>query len=261
MHPHINIAVRAARKAGDIIMRAYDRTDHLRIEEKGHNDFVSEVDRAAEAAIIEIIGTAYPQDSFLGEEGGELLKGDPDTVWIIDPLDGTLNFLHHFPNFSVSIAQRKNNRLEQAVIYDPVTQELFTGTRGEGAMLNGKRMRVAERGSLRGSLISSNLPNGDPAKLPFYQKLVEKTLYDVAAFRRTGSTALDLAYAAAGYVDGFICHGFAPWDAAAGILLVREAGGLVVDFDGGDDMLAKQTLLAGNPKVVRSLLSVIQGLK
>lgn len=261
MHPHVNIAVRAARKAGDIIMRAYDRLDHLRIEEKGHNDFVSEVDRAAETAIIEIIGTAYPQDNFLGEEGGELVKGSGDITWIIDPLDGTLNFLHHFPNFSVSIAQRKNNRLEQAVIFDPVTQELFTATRGEGAMLNGKRMRVAERASLKGGLISSNLPNGNLESLPLYQKLVEKTLLDVAAFRRTGSTALDLAYAAAGYTDGFVCHGFAPWDVAAGILLVREAGGLVVDFDGGDDMLAKQTLLAGNPKVVRGLLNVIQGLK
>jgi myo-inositol-1(or 4)-monophosphatase len=261
MHPHINIAVRAARKAGDIIMRAYDRTDHLRIEEKGHNDFVSEVDRAAEAAIIEIIGTAYPNDSFLGEEGGEIIKADPTTMWIIDPLDGTLNFLHHFPNFTVSIAQRKNNRLEQGVVYDPVTQELFTATRGEGAMLNSKRMRVSERTSLRASLLSSNLPNKDGEKLPFYQRLVEKTLYDVAAFRRTGSTALDLAYVAAGFIDGFICHGFAPWDAAAGILLVREAGGLVVDFDGGEDMIGKQTLLAGNPKIVKSLLSVIQNLK
>lgn len=257
MHPHVNIAVRAARKAGEIIMRAYDRTDHLRIEEKNHNDFVSEVDQMAEAAIIEIIGTAYPNDSFLGEEGGELVKGDPDTVWIIDPLDGTLNYLHHFPHFAVSIAQRKNNRLEHGIIYNPITQELFTATRGEGAMLNGKRMRVSQRGNLKGSLISSNLPNNDPNSLGLYQNFVAKTLHDVAAFRRTGSTALDLAYAASGFVDGFVCQRFAPWDAAAGIVLVREAGGLVVDFAGGDDMLNQQTLIAGNPKIVRSLLGVM----
>ena len=192
MHPHVNIAVRAARRAGEIIMRAYDRTDHLRIEEKSHNDFVSEIDQMAEATIIDIISNAYPHDSFLGEEGGEVIKGDPDTVWIIDPLDGTLNYLHHFPHFAVSIAQRKNNRLEHGIIYNPITQELFTATRGEGAMLNGKRMRVSQRGNLKGSLISSNLPNNDPNSLGLYQHFVDKTLNDVAAFRRIDRASINM---------------------------------------------------------------------
>lgn len=257
MHPHVNIAVRAARKAGDIIMRAYDRLDHIRIEEKGHNDFVSEVDRAAEAAIIEVIAAAYPSDSFYAEESGEIPNADKDTVWIIDPLDGTLNFLHHFPQFSVSIAQRINNRIEHAVVYNPITQELFTATRGEGALLNGRRMRVSERHGLKGSLLVSNLPNYI-SPLDFYEKFIEKTVQDVAAFRRTGSTALDLAHVAAGFSDGFVCQRFAPWDIAAGLLLVREAGGLVVDFDGGDDIFAKQNLLAGNAKVVKALLGAIK---
>lgn len=257
MHPHVNIAVRAARRAGDIIMRAYDRLDHIRVEEKGHNDFVSEVDRAAEAAIIEIIGTAYPNDSFHAEETGEVVNANSDNVWVIDPLDGTLNFLHHFPQFSVSIAQRINNRIEHAVVYNPISQELFTATRGEGAMVNGRRMRVGERSGLKGSLIVSNLPN-ETSSLDFYQNFISKTLRDVSAFRRTGSTALDLAYVAAGFVDGFVCQRFAPWDIAAGLLLVREAGGLIVDFDGGDEMFAKQNLLAGNPKVVKSLLVAIK---
>ena len=260
MQPQVNIAVRAARKAGNVIMRAYDQRDHIRIEEKGHNDFVSEVDRAAEAVIVEMISAAYPEDSFLGEEGGELIKSDPATVWVIDPLDGTLNFLHHFPHFGVSIAQRRHQRLEHAVIYNPVTQELFTASRGEAAKLNDKRMRVSERNTLKGSLIASNLPHGNLDYLQFYQKLVQTTVHDVAAFRRTGSTALDLAFVAAGFVDAFICQRFAPWDAAAGILLVREAGGLVVDFDGGEDMFGKQTLLAGNPKIVKVLLGIIQSL-
>ena len=258
MQAHLNIAVRAARKAGNIIMRAYDQRDHLRIEEKGHNDFVSEVDRNAEAAIIQELSIAYPEHSFLGEEGGELLKADPDTLWIIDPLDGTLNFLHHFPHFSVSIAEQKHQRLEHGLIYNPITQEFFTASRGERAKLNDKRMRVSERNNLKGSLILSNLPHGQLSELEFYQNLVRATVHEVAAYRRTGSTALDLAFVAAGFADAFICQRFAPWDAAAGILLVREAGGLVVDFDGGDNMFAKQTLLAGNAKIVKALLQLLQ---
>jgi myo-inositol-1(or 4)-monophosphatase len=258
MHPHVNIAVRAARRAGEIIMRAYDRGDPLHVEEKGANDFVSEIDRMAEAAIIEIISAAYPQDSFLAEEGGAVIKGDPDTVWIIDPLDGTLNFLHRFPYFTVSIAQRKNNRLEHGVVYNPVTQELFTATRGEGAMLNGKRIRVAERGNLKGSLLSTNLPNEDRAGLEIYENFVRKTLGGVAAFRRTGSTALDLAYVASGFVDGFLCCRFSSWDVAAGVVLVREAGGIIADFEGKDDVFDQQTLLAGNPKMVRAMLSTLK---
>ncbi len=260
MHPQVNIAVRAARRAGDIILRAMDRLEGLKIHEKGHHDYASEVDLQAEQAIIDIIAASYPEDSFLTEEQGEIWKGDPDQVWVIDPLDGTLNFLHGFPHFAVSIAKKVNGRVEHAVVYNPITQDIFAATRGEGANLNAaRRLRVSKRGSLNGALVATNLPRtaGDQTA---YHDFMAATLPEVAAFRRTGSTVLDLAYVAAGLLDAAVCVGFEEWDVAAGMLLVREAGGLVTDFKGGDDILKEKRFLAGNPKQMKGLLPYLKSL-
>ncbi len=260
MHPQVNIAIRAARRAGDIILRAMDRLENLKVQDKGRHDYASEVDLQAEQAIIEIIAGAYPEDSFLTEEQGEIWKGDRDQVWVIDPLDGTLNFLHGFPHFAVSIAKKVNGRVEHAVVYNPITQDIFTATRGEGASLNAsRRLRVSKLAQLNGALIATNLPrnSGDQSA---YHTLMEETLPEVAAFRRTGSTVLDLAYVAAGLLDTAICVGFEEWDIAAGALLVREAGGLVTDFKGGDAILQEKRFVAGNPKQVRAVLPHLKNL-
>lgn len=253
-HSNLTIAVRAARKAGDIIARALDRLDRLHVQEKGPNDFVTDIDLQAEQVIIDIIRTAYPADSFLTEEQGEIWGEDRDTVWVIDPLDGTLNFLHGFPHFAISIAKKVKGRVEQAVIFNPVSQDLFTAIRGEGAALNDRRIRVSKRTSLHGALIATNLPRlGDHT--PVYQILREKTMPEIGALRRTGSTALDLAYVAAGFLDAFVCVHFYEWDVAAGLLLVREAGGLVTDLQGGDDIFRHNTLLAAPVKLAKPLLN------
>lgn len=254
MHPNITIAVRAARKAGDIISRALDRLPDLNVREKNHNDYVTEIDLKAEQAIIEILNTAYPTDSFLTEEQGEIWNEDRDTVWVIDPIDGTLNFMHGFPHFSVSIAKKVKGRIEQAVIFNPATQDIFTATRGEGAALNDRRIRVSKRSGLHGALIASNLPRAEE-KSGAYQKMTEKLLPEIGALRRTGSTALDLAYVAAGYLDAFACVNFYEWDIAAGLLLVREAGGIVTDLKGGEEIVKENTLLATNPKLIKPLLN------
>ncbi|MCX7122899.1 MAG: inositol monophosphatase family protein [Gammaproteobacteria bacterium] len=260
MHPQVNIAVRAARRAGDIILRALDRLESLKIHEKGHNDFVTEIDLQVEQAMIEIIAGAYPQDSFLTEEQGEIWKDDPDQIWVIDPIDGTLNFLHGFPHFAVSIAKKVNGRVEHGVIYNPVTQDIFTATRGEGASLNAsRRLRVSKRAQLSGALIATNLPRAEGEQAA-YQEFLEATLPEVGAFRRTGSTVLDLAYVAAGHLDAAICVGFKEWDVAAGILIVREAGGMVTDFKGGDHVLKENRFLASNPKQMKALLPHLKNL-
>ena len=242
------------------MLRALDRRESFKVHEKGHNDFVTEVDLQVEQAMIEIIAGAYPQDSFLTEEQGEIWKEDRDQIWVIDPIDGTLNFLHGFPHFAVSIAKKVNGRVEHGVIYNPITQEVFTATRGEGANINAsRRLRVSKHAQLTGSLIATNLPRSDGAQAA-YHELMEATLPQVGAFRRTGSTALDLAYVAAGYLDAALCVGFEEWDVAAGILLVREAGGLVTDFKGGDNMLKDKRFLATNPKQMKVLLPHLKSL-
>lgn len=254
MHPNLTIAVRAARKAGDIIVRSMDHLDKIDIQEKKHNDFVSEIDLKAEQAIIDILHTAYPTDSFLTEEQGEIWYEDRETIWVIDPIDGTLNFLHGLPHFSISIARKVKGRIELAVIFNPASQELFTAVRGEGAALNDRRIRVGKRTNLHGALVATNMPRADDS-MPIYQKVMDKILPEVGALRRTGSTALDLAYVAAGFLDAFVCRHFFEWDIAAGLLLIREAGGMVTDLKGGEDMLKQDSLLASNPKLMKTFLT------
>jgi myo-inositol-1(or 4)-monophosphatase len=255
MHPMLNIAVRAARSAGNIITRSMGRLDSLSVHTKDRNDFVTDVDRDAEKVIIAILRKAYPDHAILAEESGRS-EGD-DFQWIIDPLDGTTNFLHGFPQFAVSIALRHKGRLEQAVVYDPLSQELFTATRGAGAMMNDRRIRVSTHKSLDGALLGTGFPFKAQHHLETYLDMFRVLFPQTAGIRRAGSAALDLAFVAAGRLDGFWEIGLNTWDMAAGILLIQEAGGLSSDFSGGHNFLESGNLVAGNPKVFTEILKAI----
>jgi myo-inositol-1(or 4)-monophosphatase len=252
MHPLLNIAVRAARRAGEVIVRSLNHLDSLTITSKGRNDFVSEVDHAAEAEIIAIIRKHYPNHAFLAEESGE--TGKDDTVWIIDPLDGTTNFLHGFPVFAVSIACQQKGRLEHGVVYDPMRQELFTTTRGSGAHLDNRRMRVSKQRGLEGALVATGFPfRANTRYLDAYMAMLKAAIEHTAGIRRPGSAALDMAYVAAGRVDAFWEIGLAPWDTAAGTLLIQEAGGRIGTLTGAE-YRQEGHVLAGTPKVYTALL-------
>ncbi|WP_370557976.1 inositol-1-monophosphatase [Edwardsiella tarda] len=258
MHPMLNIAVRAVRKAGNLIAKSYETPDAVEASQKGSNDFVTNVDRDAEHLIIETIRKSYPQHTIISEECGELLGEDHEIQWVIDPLDGTTNFIKRLPHFSVSIAVRIKGRTEVAVVYDPMRNELYTATRGQGAQLNGYRLRTGQAKDLNGTILATGFPFKVKHHAATYIKMVDKLFTQCADFRRTGSAALDLAYVAAGRVDGFFEIGLKPWDFAAGELLVREAGGLVTDFVGGHGYLASGNVVAGNPRVVKSLLGALR---
>ncbi len=258
MHPMLNTAISAARKSGNIIARSIDRVDGLTITNKAKNDFVTEVDRRAEMAIIETISRAYPSHSFLGEETGR--SGDSEYLWIIDPLDGTTNFLHGFPHFAVSVALEHRGKITQGVVYDPINQELYSASKGDGAQLNNRRMRVTKRKSLQGALLGTGFPFKQQQYLDIYLETFKTLFHDAAGIRRPGSASLDLAYLAAGRIDGFWEIGLNPWDIAAGVLLIKEAGGMVGDFGGGDEYLKTGNVVAGNPKVYEDILKRIQPL-
>jgi myo-inositol-1(or 4)-monophosphatase len=255
MHPMLNIAVKAARRAGSIVTRASEDLDLLTVRTKSNNEFVSEVDDAAEQAIVEILLGAYPDHAILAEERGS--QGHSEYVWIIDPLDGTTNFLHGFPQYSVSIACSHRGMLTHAVVYDPTRNELFTATRGRGAFLNDRRIRVSKRQKLQESLIGTGFPFRDFSFAEPYLKIFRELMTKTAGIRRPGSAALDLAYVATGRTDGFWEAGLKPWDMAAGALLIQEAGGLVSDFDGEEGYLESGNIVGGNPKVFAQLLKVI----
>jgi len=253
--PLLNIAVRAARAAGRIILRHVDRVDMLEVTSKGHNDFVSQVDHQAERAIIDTVRHVYPGHGILGEESGSH-EGD-EYLWIIDPLDGTTNYLHGFPLFAVSVAVQRRGVLEAAVVYDPLHEEMFTATRGGGAVLNQKRIRVSGRRRLQDALIGTGFPFRDMSQLDEYLGTFKKLIPETAGIRRAGSAALDLAFVAAGRLDGFWEFGLKPWDMAAGILLIREAGGLVSDTAGGETFMESGDLVCGNPKIFAAILKEI----
>jgi len=256
MHPMVNIAVRAARSAGNIITRHMDRLDALTVETKGRNDFVSEVDRMAEQEIIAILRKAYPDHAILGEETGAS-DGD-EFQWIIDPLDGTTNFLHGVPHFAVSIALKRNGRLEVGVIYDPVRQELWTAHRGGGATLEGRRIRVSKLPDLEGALLGTGFPHKAQQHMDAYLGMFKALAKHAADIRRPGAAALDLAYVAAGRLDGFWEIGLQPWDMAAGLLLIQEAGGVVGDFTGGPNHFKSGNVVAGNPRVFAHIIREIR---
>jgi myo-inositol-1(or 4)-monophosphatase len=255
MQPMLNIAVRAARSAGNIIIRYMDRVDSLSVQCKDRNDFVTEVDRLAEQEIINTLRKAYPNHGFLAEESGAH-SGD-DYQWIIDPLDGTTNYLHGFPQFAVSIALRHKGRMQEAVVYNPLSQELFTASRGYGAFLNERRIRVSNRKGLDGALLGTGFPFKTQQHLETYLDMFRALFPLTAGIRRPGSAALDLAYVAAGRLDGFWEIGLNTWDMAAGVLLIQEAGGISSDFAGGNDYLSNGNLVSGNPKVFAEILKAI----
>jgi myo-inositol-1(or 4)-monophosphatase len=257
-HPMLNVAVKAARAAGAIINRAALDVEAVRISQKQVNDFVTEVDQASEAIIIQTLLEAYPGHGILAEESGsEHGAKDSEFVWIIDPLDGTTNFIHGFPFYCVSIALAVKGRIEQAVVYDPTRNDLFTATRGRGAYLNDRRLRVSRRVRLGECLISTGFPFRPGDNFKEYMSMMGDVMQRTAGIRRPGAAALDLAYVAAGYTDGFFEKGLSPWDAAAGSLLVTEAGGLIGNLSGEADFLDQKECLAANPKIYGLLIGLV----
>ena len=254
----INIAIQAARSAGNTIIRAQDRLDKLQVSQKHPNDYVTNIDQQAEREIIAIIRKAYPNHSILGEESGEMI-GNDDYTWIIDPIDGTRNFIHGFPQFAVSIAISHKGRIEHGVTYDPVRQELFSASRGKGAQLNDRRIRVSTNKVLEDCLLGTGVPYRHSSELiKSYVKSLEAVLPLSGDVRRAGAATLDLAYVACGRLDGFWEMGLKPWDIAAGTLFVKEAGGLVCDFEGTEDYMKNGNIVAGNPKILKLLLQQIR---
>lgn len=258
LHPMLNIAVKAARAAGAIINRAALDIELLKVTSKGPNDFVSEVDRAAEQAIIDILLEAYPGHGILAEESGrEHGAKHSEFLWIIDPLDGTTNFLHGFPVYAVSIALAHRGVVQQAVVYDPTRNDLFYASRGRGAFLNDRRLRVSKRTRLADCLIGTGFPFRKGDNYQRYVKMFDQVMQACAGLRRPGAAALDLCYVAAGYYDGFFETGLSPWDAAAGSLMITEAGGLVGNFTGEADFLYQRELVAGNPRIYGQLVQIL----
>jgi myo-inositol-1(or 4)-monophosphatase len=256
MHGMVNIAIRAARRAGELMIRQLNRLEALKVAEKAKNEFVTQVDKDAEAAIIEVIRDHYPDHAILAEESGA--AGEHEFQWIIDPLDGTTNYVHGFPVFSVSIAVARRGEIEHGVVYDPLRQEIFSASRGGGAQLDGHRIRVSKRTSLQQSLIATGFPYRANLKhIDRYLEMLRAVMLETAGVRRPGSAALDLCYVAAGRVDAFWELGLAKWDIAAGALIIREAGGRISDFRGGDGYLESGNVVAGNPKVYAALSKLL----
>jgi len=257
MHPMLNIAVRAARKAGSIINRAALGGEGLKIKAKQANDFVTQIDQAAEEAIIGIVRHAYPEHGFLAEESGRT-EGKAEYVWIIDPLDGTTNFIHGFPQYCVSIGVQHRGSLTHAVIYDPNRNELFTATKGGGAFLNDRRIRVSKCLKLQDALVGTGFPFRELGRVDLYLKQLRDLMSNSSGVRRAGAAALDLAYVACGRLDAFWELGLSPWDMAAGALLIQEAGGLVGDLKGESDYLDRGEIVAASPKIFPALLQSLK---
>ena len=256
MHPMLNIAIRAARAGGAVIVRHVDRLDIVKVAEKARNDFVSDVDRMAEEIIVDTILRSYPQHEILAEESGA--AGSSEFQWVIDPLDGTTNFLHGLPHYCVSVALLHRGKLDQAVVFDPISQELFTATRGAGAQLDNKRIRASQRKGLKHTLVGTGFPFRELHHLDSFMGSLAAVIPHTAGVRRSGSAALDLAYVAAGRLDGFWEFGLAPWDMAAGALLVREAGGIVTDCEGGESYMDSGNIIAAGAKVIPELSALVQ---
>ena len=265
MHPMLNVAVKAARRAGKIINRASLDLDTLQVARKQRNDFVTEVDKAAEAAIVETLVGAYPNHAVLAEESGhtpargvDVPPHEAEFVWIVDPLDGTTNFIHGLPQYGISIALMERGTVTQAVVYDPARDELFTATRGRGAYLNDRRIRVSARAKLDEALVGTGFPYREIDDLDLYLRILKRVMENTAAVRRPGAAALDLAYVAAGRYDAFFEAGLSPWDVAAGSLLVTEAGGLIGDFDGEPKHVFGGRVVASSPKLFPGMLQLVK---
>ncbi len=255
MHPMLNIAIRAARSAGKVIMHATEQLDKVEITQKGTNDLVTSVDIEAEEAIIAAISKSYPDHGFICAESGEQGNKKSEYQWIVDPLDGTTNFIKGIPHFCVSIALKVNGKTEQAVIFDPTRDELFTATKGQGCQFNTYRCRVTKAKDLKGTIIGTGFPHKVKHYKETYMTILADMYDDTADIRHAGSAALDLAYVAAGRFDGFFQIGLKPWETAAGELLLKEAGGIITDFTGGHGYVDSGNLIVGNPKVVKAMLA------
>jgi myo-inositol-1(or 4)-monophosphatase len=255
-----NIALRVARRAGELIVRASDDLERVAVRSKDANDFVSDVDVEAEQEIIRGLRKTYPDHAFLGEESGREGSEDAEYVWVIDPLDGTTNFLRGIPHYGVSIACMHRGRVEHAVVVDPVRREEFVASRGRGAQFNGRRMRVSRLASLDGALLGTGVPfrGHEDERLPTYAEGLARLAGQCAGIRRAGAASLDLAYVAAGRLDAFWEYGLSVWDMAAGVLLIREAGGLVADLDGSDNYLDSGNIVCGNPKCFKAVLQALR---
>ncbi|WP_394130987.1 inositol-1-monophosphatase [Shewanella maritima] len=260
MHPMLTIATRAARAAGQTIMRAFTDLDRIEISTKGTNDFVTSVDKEAEAAIIYQIRKSYPDHTIVGEEEGENRGENKDYVWIVDPLDGTTNFVRGIPHFAVSIALQYKGKTEVAVVYDPIRDELFSAVRGNGAKLNDFRLRVTNNNDLENTIIATGFPFKARQHTESYMNILGAVFPLCADLRRAGSAALDLAYVAAGRMDGYFEIGLKPWDIAAGDLICREAGGTVTDFTGNHNYLVSGNIVAGSPKITSKLVKTMRPL-
>jgi len=256
----INIAIKAAREAGDFIIKAAQRLDLITTSKKDPYDYVTDIDNKAERIIIRIIHEHFPDHGIHAEESGSQ-QDEHDISWIIDPLDGTKNFIHGIPHYAVSIGIKHKQQLIAAVIYDPSKQELFTAERGRGAKLNDKRIRVSNLNTLDNSLIATALPFKERQKLPHQLAVISQVYSHIADIRRAGSAALDLAYVACGRLDGYFEIGLAPWDMAAGILLVRESGGIIVDYRGGENYFSSGEIVTANPRLVKHLIRIIASVK
>jgi len=256
LHPMLNTAVKAARRAGSVINRAARDIEAVAVQTKRHNDFVTEIDKAAEQAVIEVLHKAYPDHAILAEESGA--SGESEYEWIIDPIDGTTNFIHGFPQYAVSIALRHKGVITQGVVYDPTSNELFTATRGRGAFLNEQRIRVSKRPHLKDALLGTGFPFKEVDHIDEYLRIFKRATFESAGVRRAGAAALDLAYVACGRLDGFWEKGLSPWDIAAGSLLILEAGGLISDYSGEAEFLQNGEVVCGNPKVFAQLLQLVQ---
>ena len=261
MRPMANIALRAARNAADFIAQAFDRPDERNIETKARNDFVSDVDIKAERMIVDAIQQTYPDHAILAEESTNSPGNNSEYTWIIDPLDGTLNFLQSIPHFAISIAVMKGKHLEHGIIVDPIRNEEFVASRGYGAQLNGKRIRVSQRSKLQDCVLGTGIPPGSMSNLDLYMRTLKEFTSTCRGVRRAGSAALDLAYVAAGRTDGYWEMGLKQWDIAAGIVLVREAGGFIGDWDGGESYWQTGNIVAANPKCMRALVQTLRAAK
>jgi len=256
MHGMVNIAVRAARRAGELMIRQWNQLESLKVIEKSPNEFVTQVDQAAEAVIIEVIRDHYPEHAILAEESGA--TGDHEYQWIIDPLDGTTNYVHGFPQFAVSIGVARKGEVEHGVVYDPLRQEIFTASRGQGAQLDGRRIRVSKRTTLQQSLVATGFPyRANLVHLERYLNMLRAVMLESAGVRRPGSAALDLCYVASGRVDAFFELGLSKWDIAAGALIIREAGGRISNFQGNDGYLESGNVVAGSPKIYAALSKLL----
>ena len=258
MHPLLNTAVKAARRAGSIINRAGLDRGGLEVRAKAKNDFVTQVDRAAEAAIIDILRKAYPDHAILGEESGDLPSAKGEYRWIIDPLDGTTNFIHGFPQYCVSIAVQHRGATAHGVVYDPGRNELFTASKGAGAFLDDKRIRVTKCAQLKDALVGTGFPFKEVSRIDVYLKQLEALMRNSAGVRRAGAAALDLAYVACGRLDAFWELGLSPWDMAAGALMIQEAGGLVGDTRGEDGFMESGEIACATPKIYPTLLEALR---